>query len=216
MFERLTHSASKGPGGGPPTPEYALGSRRSYAFEQITRRLAEQPYQHVLDFGGLNQPNLDFFSKLGQRLYSEDLLLSIDTYFTAEEIEQRYIDETRLERFLDESLDFPDQSTDAALCWDVLQFVPPVLCNAIVERLFRILSPDAYLLAYFHPETAPQRSCAHLCRIVDDKTLMMRARGAPRMLQPFNNRAIERLFQRFRTVKFFLTRDHLREIIVQR
>lgn len=215
MFERLSHTESKSSGGNN-TPEYALGSRRSYSFETITRRLVELPCQHVLDFGGLNQPNLDFFSKLGHRLYSEDLLRSIDTFFTPEEIEQRHIDASRLEQFLDESLDFPDQSTDAALCWDVLQFVPPVLCGAIVERLFRILAPDAYLLAYFHPETGPQKSCAHLCRIVDDKTLMMRQRGTARTVQAFNNRAIERLFQRFRTVKFFLTRDHLREVIVQR
>lgn len=215
MFERLTHPASKSSVGNN-APEYALGSRRSYAFETITRRLVEQPCQHVLDFGGLNQPNLDFFSKFGHRLYSEDLLRSIDTFFTPEEIDRRQIEPARLEQFLDESLDFPDQSTDAALCWDVLQFVPPILCGAIVERLFRILAPDAYILAYFHPETGPQKTCAHLCRIVDGKTLMMRPRGSPRMVQPFNNRAIERIFQRFRTVKFFLTRDHLREVIVQR
>jgi hypothetical protein len=34
--------------------------------------------------------------------------------------------------------------------------------------------------------------------------------------QPFNNRAIEKLFHEFGSVKFFLTRDHLREVIVRR
>ena len=34
--------------------------------------------------------------------------------------------------------------------------------------------------------------------------------------QFFNNRALERMFQNYGAVKFFLTRDHLREVIVKR
>ena len=37
-----------------------------------------------------------------------------------------------------------------------------------------------------------------------------------RPLQLFNNRGVEKLFQRFHSVKFFLARDHLREVIVRR
>ena len=39
----------------------------------------------------------------------------------------------------------------------------------------------------------------------------MRASG-----QVFNNRNIEKLFANFQSVKFFLTRDRLREVIVKR
>jgi lysyl-tRNA synthetase class 2 len=35
-------------------------------------------------------------------------------------------------------------------------------------------------------------------------------------LQIFNNRSLEKLFQDFQSVKFFLTRDRLREVIVRR
>jgi hypothetical protein len=34
--------------------------------------------------------------------------------------------------------------------------------------------------------------------------------------QYFNNRCIEKLFHRFQSVKFFLAKDYLREIIVRR
>jgi hypothetical protein len=34
--------------------------------------------------------------------------------------------------------------------------------------------------------------------------------------QPFNNRNLERLFAKFDSVKFFLTREHLREVIIRR
>jgi hypothetical protein len=205
-----------GPPAVPVTPEFALGARHSHAFEQITTYLTEHEGLHVLDFGGANQPNVDFFTGMGHRLYSEDLLRSADTYFETDELAQRQVSPARIENFVDLSLDFADQSTDAAMCWDVLQFVPSVVSAAIVERLYRTLAPDSFLLAYFHPEAAPQTAFAHLCRVVDRKTLVMRPRGSLRQIQPYNNRSIERLFGRFRAVKFFLTRDHLREIIVQR
>jgi hypothetical protein len=41
-------------------------------------------------------------------------------------------------------------------------------------------------------------------------------RGRRRPAQFFNNRSLERLFQDFQSVKFFLTRNHLREVIVRR
>jgi hypothetical protein len=44
----------------------------------------------------------------------------------------------------------------------------------------------------------------------------MAARGQRKPAQIFNNRSLERLFQDFQSVKFFLTRDHLREVIVRR
>jgi hypothetical protein len=41
-------------------------------------------------------------------------------------------------------------------------------------------------------------------------------RGTRKRAQIFNNRALERLFGNFANVKFFLTRDNLREVIVRR
>ena len=41
-------------------------------------------------------------------------------------------------------------------------------------------------------------------------------RGQRRPAQIFNNRSLEKLFQKYHSVKFFLTRDHLREVIVRR
>jgi len=41
-------------------------------------------------------------------------------------------------------------------------------------------------------------------------------RGPRARAQYFNNRSLEKLFQKFHSVKFFLTRDSLREVIVRR
>jgi hypothetical protein len=44
----------------------------------------------------------------------------------------------------------------------------------------------------------------------------MVSRAQRRPAQVFNNRSLEKLFQDFQSVKFFLTRDRLREVIVRR
>jgi hypothetical protein len=44
----------------------------------------------------------------------------------------------------------------------------------------------------------------------------MAQRSRRKPAQIFNNRNLEKLFQEFSSVKFFLTRDHLREVIVKR
>jgi hypothetical protein len=41
-------------------------------------------------------------------------------------------------------------------------------------------------------------------------------RGAQQQCQYFNNRSIENLFGKAESVKFFLTRDHLREVLVRK
>jgi hypothetical protein len=190
--------------------------RRSHALEQFNTHLRSQAGLHILDFGVANQANIDFVTGLGHRLYSEDLLRSLETAFSPEELNGGEISPARLEAFLDESLGFPDQGTDGAMVWDTLQFLPPALMAPVVDRLHRILAPDSTLLALFHPETAPPTSNPHTCKIVDERTLIALPRPMRRKLHGINNRGIEKLFHKYHSVRFFLTRDHLREIIVRR
>ena len=53
-------------------------------------------------------------------------------------------------------------------------------------------------------------------RIQDKTTLRLVQRGTRPSAQLFNNRGLEKLFARFESVKFFLTRESLREVIVRR
>ncbi|MCU1324774.1 MAG: hypothetical protein JWN34_144, partial [Bryobacterales bacterium] len=57
---------------------------------------------------------------------------------------------------------------------------------------------------------------AHTFRIIDNKNITIIERGTRSSGQLFNNRNIEKLFNRFQSVKFFLTKESLREIIVKR
>ncbi|MGH9627389.1 MAG: hypothetical protein ACRD7E_03375, partial [Bryobacteraceae bacterium] len=103
-----------------------------------------------------------------------------------------------------------------ALVWDALQFLSPSLLQVTIDRLYDVLRPDAYLLAFFHANEKYPQVPLYSYRIADSKTLLLSPRGQRRNAQVFNNRGLEKMFHKFQSVKFFLTRDNLREIIVRR
>jgi hypothetical protein len=197
-------------------PAPPQGARRSHALAALTRYLESQESLQVIDLGGINQANLDYVTGMGHRLYAEDLLRAYDTFFTDEERNSRVLEQPRIEEFLDHVLDFADQTADAALVWDTLQFLPAPLSQAILDRLFRILAPEAAVLAFFHPEGGQPLTSPHVCRILDGQTMTLTPRQVQRPTEPFNTRSIERFFQRFSAVKFFLTRENLQEVIARR
>lgn len=206
----------------PPSPSSSssshvpAGARRSYALESLTTFLRAQEGLQILDLGGLNQANLDFVTGLGHRLYAEDIVKACDLFFTREEFTQKHFDVHRVADFVDATFDFPDQSSDGALVWDVLQFLPNPVAQAVLDRLSRILAPDSFLLAFFHPESGGPAAKPHSCRIVDAKHLMFVPSESPRTIEIYTTRSIERFFHNFASVKFFLTRENLQEVIVKR
>jgi hypothetical protein len=115
-------------------------------------------------------------------------------------------------------LDYPDETFDGVLAWDVLEYMEPALLAATADRLLRVLKPKGYLLAFFHSDERKEAVLpCYSFRIQDLRTLRMSQQGERAVSQQlFNNRSLEKLFQRFESVKFFLTRDRLREVIVRR
>ncbi len=193
-----------------------LPTRNSNGLEQFLASIQDRQDLTILDLAGANQNNIDFLTSLGHRLYSDDIVRGLDEAFGAENFLANQADPLLAQRFFEESLDFPPDSFDGALLWDTLQFLAPPLLQLTVDRLYHILRPGAYLLAFFNADekchTAPL--CSY--RIADRRTLTLAGRGQSRPVQFINNRGIEKLFQNFQSLKFFLTRDHLREVIVRR
>ena len=104
---------------------------------------------------------------------------------------------------------------DGVLAWDVLEHLAPALLMAVVERLHKIVRPGSYLLAFFHSDDKLESVPHYAFRIQDVKTLQLSEHGSRRPAQLFNNRNVEKLFARSESVKFFLTRDRLREVVVR-
>jgi hypothetical protein len=193
-------------------------ARNSNALEQFFAYIQNDTGVRLLDLSGASQANIGFITNLGYKLYSDDLLQTMEMAFgnsNGDFYENQMLPE-KVEEFLAQALDFPEGHFDGALLWDALEFMAPPLLKAVVDRLFTIVKPRSYLLAIFHADEKAESIPAYYYRIADAKTLLLAGRGSRKPAQFFNNRAVEKLFQPFESVKFFLSRDALREVIVKR
>ena len=100
--------------------------------------------------------------------------------------------------------------------WDTLQFLNAPLLPDRGAKLHRMLRPGAACSPSFMRRSASRPIPTYSYRISDHRTILLVSRGKRKPAQFFNNRSLEKLFQDFESVKFFLTRDHLREVIVRR
>lgn len=198
----LPRAPAEKAGGGP------AAARRSYALEQITEHLRGFELGQVVDLGGACQSNIDYATGMGHRLYAEDVLLTLGGW-------QGAPDGAPSETMLPPGcLDFPRASVHAALCWDRLQFLAEPAAAALVERLHRILAPGGLLLAMFYPEQGARAPLA--CRVAGTNELQIYPVGAVRPFRGYSTRSIEKMFQQFDSLKFYLTRENLQEVIVRR
>jgi hypothetical protein len=191
-------------------------SRQSNGLDQFFSALHDRSGLAILDFAGASQENISFITSMGHRLSSEDFVRSIDQTFGTENVIEAQADPRRLDEFIRENLGFAPDSFDGALVWDALQFLSPHLLQVTVDRLHETLKSGAYILAFFNADEKARQVPVYHYRIVDHRTLLLTPRGYRSAVSFFNNRAIEKLFHRFETVKFFLARDNLREIIIRR
>ena len=216
-------------------PDAQRVARRSNGLQELTRRLAGEA-MCVLDLGPTSPQNISFFTGLGQKIYSEDLLLAgREPALLLEGPDgQRQLD---VPRFMAENLQYEKELFDVVLCWDLADYLDAELVKPIVHRLCSIMKPKGLLLAFFHTRDAGPDAPYHRYHIGSHDTLQLQripapAAGAPalapgagyhqaalahfRLQRVFNNRHIENLFHDFASLKFFLGRDNIREVLVVR
>ena len=189
----------------------------SKCVEQFLNSLKSQTGLNVLDLTGLCQSNVDIISGLGHRIYSDDFLRILDDCFGPPgDFFENQSDPERLDRFESQCLAYDDWMFDGALVWDSFEFLSPELLEMTVDHLFGLLKPSTYLLATFHTESRNGMAPSYTYRMEGGRGLRLKPRGERMVGKVLQNRDIERLFQRFNSVKFFLTRNNLREVIVRR
>jgi SAM-dependent methyltransferase len=216
----------------PPQPKQRL-TRRSSGLGEVARVLKSEEPICVLDIGATSATNIRYFTELGHRIYSEDLLdaSSDPSLATKDEQGQTILDS---KRFLAENLVLPNGRFDVVLCWNLADYMEESLVKPVVARLWSVMKPGGVLLAFFHMKEAGPDAPCYRYNIVGPDTLEMQnletrdlrknlggaghaAIGSNFKLQRvFNNRHIETLFRDFASIKFFLTRDNIREVLVVR
>jgi SAM-dependent methyltransferase len=197
-----------------PAPPSQL-TRYSSGFEQFCSMLQSSQNLSILDMSGASQANISFITDFGHRISSDDVVGTMQQYLGNDFLANQQAASTA-HRFLEQVLNFPDASFDGALVWDTLQFLTSPVLDEVIAKLFRVLRPGALLLLFFNADEKAGEIPVYNYRIQDYRTLLQIPRGGYQKVEYFNNRMLERLFHSAASLKFFLTRGNLRELIVRR
>lgn len=207
--------------GSPRAPELEQTSRLSNGLKEFLWNLDGLGHGTLLDLGPAWQTTLTFFIERGFRVSSEDILRGWTDFSTEEEIRTKDAKtpeefaerspEARAKRFLKDNLNYPAASFDALLMWDVLDYMEPTLAKTVVAHLTDLLRPGGVVFAMFHSKK-PEGFQRY--RVADTNTLQVLSTKPICSAQKiYQNREIQDLFGRYRTMKSFVARDQLREAL---
>jgi len=209
-------------------------TRRSSGLGELARLWASETPLCVLDLGSTSPANIRFFTEKEHKIYSEDLLVaSTEQGLLTKDEQGNVVLDSR--KFLADNLLYPAAHFDVVLCWNLPDYLDESLVRPVMGRLWSVLKPGGMLLAFFHTKDAGPDSPCYRFHIVEKDILEMQrivvrreARRGPtgavhtaigegfRLQRVFNNRHIETLFRDFASIKFFLARDNVREVLVVR
>jgi hypothetical protein len=174
---------------------------------------------HLLDLGPARQTTITFFIERGFKVYTEDLLATWQYFLVEEEQRTKKLPagtgqselspETRAKRFLEGTMQYADDTFDAVLLWDILDYLDGDLLAKLTTRITSLVRDGGVVFAIFH---ARKPTIFHRYRVLDAQNLELIPASCP--FQPqrvFQNREISNLFSRYRTSKMFVGRDQLRE-----
>jgi len=191
---------------------------------EVSRLLKSEEPLCVLDLGPTSASNIRFLTERGHKNYTEDLLAaSLDP-------ELRVRDEhgnwgLDVKKFLSDNLVYANALFDVVLCWNLPDYMEESLVKPTVDRLWSTMKPGGSLLAFFHTRDAGPDAPCYRFHITGTDMLDMQEMHSPakrsggeglRLQRVFNNRHIENLFRDFSSIKFFLARDNIREVLVVR
>ena len=195
--------------------EAAVLTRRSSGLAEFIRGLQQREGIAILDLGPTSPTNITYFTNLGHRVYNEDILLaSTSPNYRQKNAEGAETLDPKL--FLDDNLVYGGVKFDAVLCWDISDYLHESLVKPVVERIHSVLNPGGILLAFFHTRDAGPEAPYYRYSIATPESLKLHQGPQFRLQRVFNNRHIENLFRDYGSLKFFLSRDNLREVLVVR
>src|SRR3974390_2507565 len=217
---------------GPSSPQKL--TRRSSGLGEVSRVWSSQDALCILDMGATPAGNIPHVAGMGHKIYSEDLLsASTDPELATKDEQGNPTLDSR--KFLEENLVYPAAHFDVVLCWNLPDYLDESLVKPVVGRLWSVLKPGGMLLAFFHTKDAGPDSPCYRYHITGADSLDMQPvvpqrelRRGPtgvvhraigngfRLQRVFNNRHVENLFRDFASIKFFLSRDNIREVLVVR
>jgi SAM-dependent methyltransferase len=190
-------------------------TRHSSGLAEFMRRITGDDKICILDLGQASHINIPYFTQRGARIYNEDILRALQekTYMVRGEDGVQRLD---VAAFFQENFDYPENHFDAILGWDIADYLPEPVVKPLVEKIHRMLKPTGGMLAYFHTKDAGPDAPYFRYHVLQHDTVELAPGPDFRLQRVFTNRHIENLFTGFSSVKFFLNRDNVREVLVVR
>jgi len=212
------------------TDWFSLGVDSAQCFVDIIKR-TERP--SVLDLGYTSGKNIEFFTKLGCKIFASDLIkILIDTVREQAEhlkqkiaeAEKRAVKNPKEEKeppsifsIILKSLDYPTQKFDGILCWDIFDFCDGALASDLIVELKKMLQPGGALLCLFHGATKLERKWTGNFCFSEDGRLKYKEMPLEDDIDVrfYENRMIEDLFSDFSIERFVHLRDSSRIVLVK-
>ena len=129
-------------------PSAAPLVRHSKGLQDFWKEIQSPAGLQILDLGSASQANVSFITGLGHKLYTEDLIRTLQNSAPAEPVEEENPEEA--DRFFQENLKYGEGQFDGILCWDLFDFLADPLVKPLADSLYRCLKPGGTLLAFFH------------------------------------------------------------------
>ena len=189
--------------------------RRSTGYNEFIKYISHEEGLKILDLGATSPANITFMTGLGHKFHQEDVLrAATDKSLLIPNAEGGST--VDVERFMNENLSFHREEFDAAMFWDLADYLPEPLVKPVIERLQVAMKPTGIMLAFFHTKDAGPQAPFYRYHIASKDTLELQPAQPFKLQRVFNNRHVENLFREYGSMKFFLGRDNIREVLVIR
>ena len=186
--------------------------RHSSGWNTLRTFLKEQESLRVLDIGPTSSGNINLLTSWGHSIYMADLVSDAvgDTWIRKDTDEGSTFDSAA---FLDANLPSSGRLFDVVLLWDAADYLPKDLVAPLFERLHAVMAPGGRVLVFGHVKP---ESGFHRYHLRDDEQVDVQPVNELPVVNTYTNRQMETLLHSFATYRFYLAKDNLREILVNR
>jgi SAM-dependent methyltransferase len=183
---------------------------RSPALAKFLDVVGSRGTAELLDLGPGIGPNIAFLGeRIRCKIHVEDLYTDLDRHVQMGMVDQ-------FAQFLTTRLPLPEQSIDAALCWDLFDYLDAGAATVLAGELIRLLKPEGALHVFF--STVPSAARGYTRYIIEDEEHLRYQPhpGAGARQRVLENRDIIRLFDRLRVSDSILLKSRLREVVFRK
>jgi len=187
-------------------PELDSVHNASMILPIFIERLERRPAAHLLDVGPVCGENIPFFSQLVGRLYICDMFLQLDKAL------RKGLPPGRIWRHLD----YPSQSFDGVLLWDLPERLEDPELGRLVELCRKLLRSGGMVVIFSLSEQATPGA---VDSFVMGEDFQFQQRRRPHLSLPIyrrQNRDMLAVFTLFDPVKSYIHRSGLREFLFQK